>query len=132
MYLSKDQYYNLTNHHNFVTIDDNWITLKENKYSSSKWKKLLIDLYKNNYTIKYITASTGSKYVYILKDDKAVKIAIKNHPFSTYKTDRCKTSLNKRIKRQMQRNEKFGNISLIVGVNGVSAKDAHWLIKELL
>lgn len=128
MIYTKAQYLSNFSHKSQIEINHQWISL--NKKSSCKWIKLLSNLYLSGLTVKYNKASTGSVYAWIMNDNKAIKIAIKNHPFSLYKVG--KKSLNKRVKQTIRRNNKFGNIALLIGPCGVSSKQAYELIKETL
>lgn len=128
MIYTKAQYLSNFYHKSQIEVNPQWISL--NKKSSCKWVKLLTNLYLSGYTIRYKKASTGSVYAWVIGENKAMKIAIKNHFFGLHKTK--KKSLYKRVKQTIQRNNKFGNIALLVGPCGVSTKQAYELIKETL
>lgn len=106
-----------------TNIDDSWCNNPKNKHSTSKWKKLVIDLYKSGYSIRIRTKdTTRSKYMYVAGEEKAIKIRVSNHS----------PTIPNCPKRAAYYNKKFGNTGLIVGVGGVSTKDAYHLIKETI
>lgn len=130
MIVSKDEFYSIYDSPSLVNVTKEWCNDPINKYSSSKWKKLVILLFNQNYSIKYIIATTGSIYFWVIGESKALKIAVKTHHFPIGRYN--KVSFRSRVVRRQKGNVKFGNISLIIGIGGVSTKDAYNLIKETL
>jgi hypothetical protein len=106
-----------------TNIDSSWCNNSSNKHSSSKWKKLVIDLFNSGYSIRIRTKdTTSSKYLWVAGKEKAIKVRVSNHL----------PTIPKELRKHSYWNKKFGNTGLIVGVGGVSTKDAYHLIKETI
>lgn len=126
MFISRDQYdiqYSNLTCPKCEIIDEEWCNLPSTKYSSSKWKKLAISLYKAGYNL-YVRHAGCSKYLYVAGETKALKVRVSNH--------RVNAHISARPSKRRYWNKKFGNTGLLVGPDGVSAKDAYLLIKETL
>ena len=107
-------------HPHLIHVDDNWCNDPKNKYSSSKWKKLAIDLYKSGFRVIYRGGT--SIYLSVLSKEKMIKVRVSNH----------KPTFPKQPEKKRNFNKKFGNVGLIVGPNGVSTKEAFELITQTL
>lgn len=103
-----------------TVVTEEFCNDSRNKHSSSKWKKLSINLFKSGYDL-YVFESGYSKYLYIFNENQGLKVRVSNHPPVFTNPDRI-TYFSR----------KFGINALLVGPNGVSTETAYQLIKETL
>lgn len=107
-----------------VSVSSRWVNDSTNKHSSSKWKKLTIDLFNKGYSIYYRKSGT-SVYLYISGEKKCMKVRVSNHCVKIPKN-------NKQWKTRMVFSNRFGNTSLLIGPGGVSVEDGYYLITETI
>lgn len=135
MIMTREKYLEIRNknHPSIIYVDKSWANESTNKNSSSKWKKLVIDLFNEGYDI-FVKESGTSKYITISSKSKAIIVRVSNHLRSVRKgLISSKSSERKRaMKEEVKWREKHGSVSLIVGVGGVNIKDAYRIIKETL
>lgn len=135
MIMSREKYLEIRNknHPSIIYVDESWTSESNNKNSSSKWKKLVIDLFNEGYDV-FVKEAGSSKYITISSNSKAIMVRVSNHLRTIRRgLNSSKSSERKKAwKVESKWNEKHGNVALIVGVGGVSAKDAYQLIKETL
>ena len=110
-------------HPDLVHVTNEWCQNPSNKYSSSKWKKLAIDLHRSGLKVIYKqTVKGNSKYLSVLGKENMMIVRVSDH---------VPSAPGPRF-NVAKRHQKFGSVGLIVGPNGVSATEAYSLIIESL
>lgn len=135
MIMSREKYLEIRskNHPSITYVDESWTSESINKNSSSKWKKLVIDLFNEGYDV-FVKEAGPSKYITISSSSKAIVVRVSNHLRTVRKGLKSLIPSERKsaMKKEAKWREKHGSVALIVGVGGVSVKDAYQLIKETL